>query len=187
MSPPILERDRISWLLPTTEAMEKNRKWAIGLTDCGMGPRPFWPHRNGDRGQWHPRSFERHRIAQLGDCVGADVEPLQRSTMDSDKLSGPECGETILTKNPYHSTDSNSMFLSEFKMMLPNCSTTGSSGLTVPGRNTARVVAHGIPFLEQKRCSEVSLSRKAYSALFATAILRLRQRCVQLRLSCAYV
>lgn len=110
MSPTILERDRISWLLPTPEAMEKNRKWAIGLTDCGMRPRPFWPHRNGDRGQWHPRSFERHRIAQLGDCVGANVQPLERSTMDSDKLSGPECGEMILTRNPYHSTDSNSMF-----------------------------------------------------------------------------
>lgn len=111
MSPTILERDRISWLLPPTEAMEKNRKWAIGLTDCGMRPRPFWPHRNGDRGQWHPRSFERHRIAQLGDCVGANVQPLERSTMDSDKLSGPERGEMILTRNPYHSTDSNSMFL----------------------------------------------------------------------------
>lgn len=110
-SPTILERDRISWLLPTTEAMEKNRKRAIGLTDCGMRLRPFWPHRNGDRGQWHPRSFERHRIAQLGDCVGANVQPLERSTMDSDKLSGPECGEMILTRNPYHSTDSNSMFL----------------------------------------------------------------------------
>lgn len=111
MSPTILERDHISWLLPTTEAMEENRKWAIGLTDCGMRPRPFWPHRNGDRGQWHPRSFERHRIAQLGDGIGADVEPLERLTMDSDKLSGPECGEMILTRNPYHSTDSNSMFL----------------------------------------------------------------------------
>ncbi|MGY4353494.1 hypothetical protein ACVWXM_010011 [Bradyrhizobium sp. GM7.3] len=156
MSPTILERDRISWLLPTTEAMEKNRKWAIGLTDCGMRPRPFWPHRNGDRGQWHPRSFERHRIAQLGDCVGANVQPLERSTMDSDKLSGPECGEMILTRNPYHSRDSNSMFSSEFKMMLPNCSTTGSSGLTVAGRKTARVAApwHPVPFLEQKRCSE---------------------------------
>lgn len=141
MSPTIFERDHISWLLPTTEAMEKNRKRAIGLTDCGMRLRPFWPHRNGDRGQWHPRSFERHRIAQLGDCVGANVQPLERSTMDSDKLSGPECGEMILTRNPYHSTDSNSMFLSGFKMMLPNCSTTGSSGLTVPGRKTARVAA----------------------------------------------
>lgn len=136
MSPTIVERDRTTWSLPTTEAMEKNRKWAIGLTDGGMGPRPFWPHRNGDRGQWHPRSFERHRIAQLSDCVGADVEPLERSTMDSDKLSGPECAETILTRNPYHSTDSNSMFSSEFKMMLSKCSTTGSSGLTVPGRKS---------------------------------------------------
>lgn len=41
-------------------------------------------------------------------------------------------------------------------MMLPHCSTTGSSGLTVPGRKTARVAApwHPVPFLEQKRCSE---------------------------------
>lgn len=40
--------------------------------------------------------------------------------------------------------------------MLPHCSTTGSSGLTVPGRKTARVAApwHPVPFLEQKRCSE---------------------------------
>lgn len=34
--------------------------------------------------------------------------------------------------------------LEEFKMMLPHCSTTGSSGLTVPGRKTARVA--GTPF-----------------------------------------
>lgn len=46
--------------------------------------------------------------------------------------------------------------LEEFKMMLPHCSTTGSSGLPVPGRKTARVAApwHPVPFLEQKRCSE---------------------------------
>lgn len=74
--------------------------------------------------------------------------------MDSDKLSGPECGEMILTRNPYHSTDSNSMFLSEFKMMLRNCSTTGSSGLTSLAGRPLEWSPHGTPFLEQKRCSD---------------------------------
>lgn len=96
--------------------------------------RPFWLLRNGDLGQGHPRSFERHRIAQLGDCLGADVQPLERATMDGDKLSRPESGEMILTENPYHSTDSTRMLSSEFKMILPNCSTTKSRGLTVTGR-----------------------------------------------------
>lgn len=60
----------------------------------------------------------------------------------------------ILTRNPYHSKDSNSMFLSEFKMMLRNCSTTGSSGLTSLAGRPLEWSPHGTPFLEQKRCSD---------------------------------
>lgn len=60
----------------------------------------------------------------------------------------------ILTRNPYHSTDSNSMFLSEFKMMLRNCSTSGSSGLTSLAGRPLEWSPHGTPFLEQKRCSD---------------------------------
>lgn len=78
----------------------------IGLSDGGMRGRPFWPRRNGNRGQGHPRSFERHRIAQLSDRLGADVQPLERTTVDGHKLSRPERGKMISTGNPYHSTDS---------------------------------------------------------------------------------
>lgn len=72
-------------------------------------------------------------------------------------------------------------------MMLPHCSTTGSSGLTVPGRKTARVAApwHPVPFLEQKRCSEGF--QKGLVGVISNGNTASETTLRQLRLSCAYV
>ncbi|GLR89718.1 hypothetical protein GCM10007857_64320 [Bradyrhizobium iriomotense] len=84
-----------SWFFTTDEATEKITKWTIGLRDCGMRRRPFWLRRNGDRGQGAPTLVQASPDRAVGDCLGADVQPLEPATVDGDKLSGPECSEMI--------------------------------------------------------------------------------------------